>query len=106
MTVTFEKFRKAAQGHLSTYFEGVSQLLDSGRSSPPPGKICLFPTVVVFTRTPTHYAFELFGARRRQGRLESKLRKAESSDVFLGDFAYDGTTEYIIEIRTEAWQTP
>jgi hypothetical protein len=81
---------------MDEYFETVNQRLGSGALVPPHSTVRLFPTVIVFTKTPTLYAFELFGARRRYRPLRTKLHEVSSSDVFLGDFKYDGPTSYLI----------
>lgn len=62
------------------------------------GFSCLFPTVAMYTEMPTHYAFELFGARRRYKEIKSKQKVSSSVDIFLGDFDYDGPTEYLFDL--------
>ena len=62
----------------------------------PHNTVCLFPTVVVFTETQTHYIFEVFGARRKYKGMKSKRNYSESLNKFLGDFNYDGPTEYMV----------
>jgi len=84
-----------AESHLSSYFEAVSQRIQAGILSPPKGCVFLFPTTVVFTRTPTHYAFELFGSRRRCGSLKSKLSTPTSFSLVMEDFEYGGPTAYM-----------
>jgi hypothetical protein len=94
--ITFPSFRKMAESHLSSYFETVSQGVQAGTISFEKDEIPLFPTTAVFTRSPTHYVVELFGARRRCGTLRSKLHTARSFSLIMEDFEYNGPTAYLL----------
>lgn len=97
--VGFPSFRLTVQAYLRRYFEGVAQRLRSGTLEAPDGWLYLFPTVSLFTKTHTHYTFELFGARRRYADLRSKVHNALSFNDLLGDFEYDGPTAYTLSFE-------
>jgi len=93
--VGFPSFRLSAQMYLKAHFDGIVRRVESGSLVAPRNFVYLFPSIIIFTKTPTHYAFELFGARRRYGSLKSKVHEAPSFGRLLGDFEYDGSTAYM-----------
>jgi hypothetical protein len=91
----FPSFRLSVQIYLKAHFDGIAQRVESGSLVAPPDFLFLFPSIIIFTKTPTHYTFELFGARRRYASLKSKIHEAPSFSRLLGDFEYDGSTAYM-----------
>lgn len=92
---TFASFKRIAEDHLIAHLEKSDDQAKAGTLNVPDDSACLFPSIAVFTEMPTHFAFELFGARHRYKGLRSKRQSVATINQFLGDFSYDGPTEYI-----------
>jgi hypothetical protein len=97
--ISFPVFRATAEIHLRNYLKRAWAQTEAGIARIPPGLACLFPRTLIFTETPTHYAFELFGARRQYRGIKTKRATAKSFDIFLGDFSYDGPTKRVISFK-------
>jgi hypothetical protein len=97
--ISFPEFRIITTNHLQTYLSKIWAGINNGSIQTPSGIARLFPAMIVFTETPTHYVFELFGARRAYKELKSKRHVTESLDLLLGDFNYDGPTRSFISFE-------
>jgi hypothetical protein len=73
--------------------------MSKGQLTPTTGTACLFPSTVVFTETPTHKSFELFGARRHYRGLQAKKHSSGSFDLVVGGFDFDGPTTYMVGVQ-------
>lgn len=98
--MSFLDFRITTMKHLQAHLEKSWERVSAGSIPIPPDLICLFPTMAMFTETPTHYVVELFGARRQHKTMKTKRNVAESLDAILGGFNYEGQTQSLFSLNT------
>jgi hypothetical protein len=95
--ITYSKFKETVRGAIEAHLGKAEQYIRERIVSPAPGSVFLFPSMLLFTKTDTHYAFELLGARREpEPLLVKQNRKGRSFNRIVGGFDPDDSTLYLI----------
>lgn len=95
MRNSFSLFQKVAKESLDNYFSEINSLISQNKLWFSPGHACLYPSVVLFTETETHYVLELLGARRGYDKLRVKRHKVASFNQVLASFNFDRRVVYL-----------
>jgi Shedu protein SduA, C-terminal len=82
------------------HFGNVQNALKQGTLNPHPGTSILFPTILLFTDTKTHYVIELLGASSDFRGLSYKRHKEESVNRYISQFS-TGNTQAHLRVDTE-----
>lgn len=96
--VTYESFKAIVHESVAGHIDAVHARVRNGSLTPAAGCVVLYPTTLLFTKTETHYAFELLGVRRQPDPLNVKEnKKVTSFNRLVGGFEPTGSTAYMID---------
>jgi hypothetical protein len=99
--MTFSEFRNSVTRGLDNYLRLLAGLVAKSQLRAAPGHVFLFPSMLLFTETDTHYVFELLGSRPERGQLLVKENsRVASFNRVVGGFDSDDSTFYIFGTGT------
>jgi hypothetical protein len=78
------------------YFTQVHTALIEHKLWFDPGYVCLYPTIILFTETNTHYVLEFLGAQRQRKELRLKRHKQGSFNQVLASFNFNRPAVYLL----------
>lgn len=96
MLCTFDRFQRIAQDAANRYFTQIHTALSDGSMRLSPGCVCLYPSIILFTETDTHYVVEFLGAQRRYRDVRVKRHRQPSFNQVLASFNFDRPVVYLL----------
>lgn len=100
--ITFSNLCRRTETFWNEHFQRLSRLNESGKlvtrgvTDPVP----FYPTLVLATELPDHYAIELLGGRRRLQPMKVKKHRLADTDCYLGQFTRSSTGNAMIEVAS------
>lgn len=68
-SLTYDEFRETVTGSVQRYLNLIADSIRKGHLRARNGYVHVFPSTLLFTKTDSHYVFELLGSRRGHGPL-------------------------------------
>jgi hypothetical protein len=84
--MNFAEFSEASVRFWNDLLETVADRLVRGGLAVPPGRTVYFPTHILLTELPHHFAMELAGMHRTREPLTARRHKLGAVDSYLGTF--------------------
>jgi hypothetical protein len=82
--MNIDEFIRSSARTFDTYLSSVYQAQLEGRTESPPGRVLLYPQIVLCTKTPDRYIVELIGYSRQFAPLTLKRHQANTLNSYLG----------------------
>src|SRR5258708_19243338 len=94
------EFKNIAEEAFNAYFVSVAQLLSTGQfQTSVPDPVPSFPSMMIITAMPRHFAVELGGAQRDNRKLRIVSRKLDDPGVYFGQFNYPADAPPMVEMQ-------
>ncbi|WP_034087950.1 Shedu anti-phage system protein SduA domain-containing protein [Streptacidiphilus albus] len=94
--ISFDEFKKTTKKLIDEHYVEVKHLISKGIMSAGEEAIFLFPSTLLYTKTETHYVFELIGAMRKLDPLQVKDRNATSLNQVVNNFSPKSDSFYVL----------
>jgi len=99
--ITFDQFKQTVAQRVGDYLGEIADLIEKGKLSCAQGRCFLFPSMLLFTETDTHYVFELLGSQPAHLPMLVKVNsRVGSFNRVVGGFDPDVSTMYMFGTGT------
>ena len=93
--MTPDEIRNLFYGFFTFHYGNVQKAQQSGAITFSPGISILFPTILLFTETKSHYIVELFGASRKFAGLDLRKHKEASVNRYVSQLSNDSSQAHL-----------